>query len=458
MMASSLVHGLTWTVGGDLVGKAAFAGTTAGAARLLVPQDFAIMVGLMASGALGAAVWDTGVATLLTRQVAAGRIDALTALAQALRLRLVSAPLWLGVYVVSAFGLLRVGMDDLPAAGIFAVASILSGLSVLPISVLRASGDYRRASMCVAVGRCAGLIGTLWLVMGRSHSLMEVSIAMAAAELVTLSVAVYSVRSVVGRPRTAMFTEALTLRKAAPLAVNGVLSTAYNRFDVVLLPALATLAQLRAYAPASRIQDALYLVPGSIGLVALPYLSRTWAARGSTLDVARVVRRLMILGLVICVPAALVFSLFAGTVLRVFLGPNYEEATTAVRILVWFLPFAAIGAPLLAGLIAVGRAKDTVMIFGATFAGALVFHLALDPRFGAVGAAVASLLRDPVGLVAAVLLCRRCGIFRLRISASEVAKAATDTVGCLSLATQKGPPCCHKEGTTSGPAGPVGWT
>ncbi len=373
----------------------------------------------MASGALAGASWDFGIATLLTREVAAGRIEASKGLTEALRLRIRSAPLWVGTYVVSAFALLRVGMDRLPVAGIFAVVSIVAAVSVLPISVLRARSDYAHASMCVALGRCVGLIAAVGVLVGPIHSLIEISIALSVGELVTLSLAVYSIGTSVVRSGAASTGRSLTLRSAAPFAVNGVLSTAYNRSDVVLLPALATLAQLRAYAPASRIQDALYLIPGSIGLVALPYLSRTWAARGSTVDVARVVRRLVALGLAVCLPAALLLSLFAGTVLRLFLGPNYEEATTAVRILVWFLPFAALGAPLLAGLIAIGRAKDTVVVFGVTFAGALALHIALDPRFGAVGAAIASLMRDPLGLLAAVVLCRRCGILRLRMPASS---------------------------------------
>ena len=73
---------------------------------------------------------------------------------------------------------------------------------------------------------------------------------------------------------------------------------------------------------------------------------------------------------------------------------------------------AAAGAPFIAALAADGHGTDTTKIFATAFGVALSLHLLLDPRWGAVGGAVASLLRDPLALLVAFLLARRAGLLR----------------------------------------------
>ena len=56
-------------------------------------------------------------------------------------------------------------------------------------------------------------------------------------------------------------------------AANGLLAVVYNRIDVLIVGGLASVGQLSLYAPASRIQDALYLIPSSLESVAFPVMS-----------------------------------------------------------------------------------------------------------------------------------------------------------------------------------------
>lgn len=82
------------------------------------------------------------------------------------------------------------------------------------------------------------------------------------------------------------------------------------------------------------------------------------------------------------------------------------------NILIWFLPLTAVAAPLIAALAAAGRGADTTKIFATAFAIALSMHVLLDRRLGAVGEAVASLLRDPFALLVSFLLAKRAGLLR----------------------------------------------
>jgi O-antigen/teichoic acid export membrane protein len=408
---SPQVRAIAWTGGGDLLGKIALGGLTAIAGRRLGQQDFAIMVGLIASGVLAAAVWDLGVSTLLTREVAAGRIDIAGGIRQSGWLRVQSVWLWAGVYFVSAFILLGAGSSYAVEVTLFGASSLLSAISILPLAAARAHGRYRQASTCIAIGRSVSFLAALPALILPKHALLWMGLALAAGELAVLILATLLARGLSGATTAAPDRRVLTIRRALPLAVNSMLATAYNRYDVVLLPALASLGQLAAYAPASRVQDVLFLIPSAMTVVAIPHLSRVFGMTNSPAEVGRSVKRFIGLGLVVSVPVAALCYLFASTLLAVFLGPHFSDSATSLRILVWFLPFAAVEAPIIAGLIAVNRAGQTTSIFIGTFSTALICHLLLDHRFGAVGASWASLVRDPAGLAIGVLLAHRYGLF-----------------------------------------------
>jgi O-antigen/teichoic acid export membrane protein len=202
-----------------------------------------------------------------------------------------------------------------------------------------------------------------------------------------------------------------------PFAANGLLAMAYNRFDVLVVAGLASMNQLALYAPASRIQDALYMIPASIGTVGYPMISRAWAGADGAERVPKLVRRLIVFGLGLTVPVTFAVFLFTPQLLGLILGPEYSGAVTSTRILIWFLPMAAVGGPLLAALAGTGHANDTSKAFAVTFLVAMAMHLLLDRRFGAIGGAIASLSRDPAGLLYLLFLSKRAGLLNSTRSA-----------------------------------------
>ena len=101
---------------------------------------------------------------------------------------------------------------------------------------------------------------------------------------------------------------------------------------------------------------------------------------------------------------------FAPIVIDVALGSAYDAAVTPTRILIWFLPFGALTAPLLAVLAGSGRAGDTTRVFATAFGIGIGLQFALDWRWGAEGAATASLLRDPAALAVSAVLAARAGL------------------------------------------------
>ncbi len=400
---------VAWLMSGDALSKFALLVTTVVAARALSPLDFGRYLGLWATAVVAAAVWDAGVSTLVTREIAAGRASVGRAIAGAARLRVVTLVVWAAVFVggvTVVLGGSGAGWD----AVAFAAASLAFGVNTLLLAILRGEGRFLAAGTMQAAGRVASALLVLYFIPGvdEQRALLLLGAIALVGELVTFVVSAVllarhsNVLRAAGRDR-------LTLRESLPFAANTLLSTIYNRLDVIIVPALAGATQLALYAPASRIQDVLYLVPFALGAAALPLLSRV---AESIAEVDRTTRRFLWLGLWIAVPVTLIGFVFSRWILITVLGSDYAGATTATRILIWFLPLAVIEAPLFAALISVGRAVDTTRIIAVTFGAAIVMHIALDPTWGATGGAIASLSRDVVAVPLTILAARRAGLLR----------------------------------------------
>jgi O-antigen/teichoic acid export membrane protein len=241
--------------------------------------------------------------------------------------------------------------------------------------------------------------------------LLIFGVALLAGEVFTLVAAAVALASQPAAATTVARRGRLRLLSAVPFASNGILSIAYNRFDVVILAGLSSAGQLALYAPASRIQDALYLLPGALASVSYPLISKAWHA-GRRDDVARLTRTLMIAGLLLSLPVTICVFVFAEQILSVVLGPQYASAATATRVIIWFLPVAGVGAPLLSALAGTDNAGKTTIGFGAAFATAIALHLLLDRRYGAVGGAVASVARDVPNVLVAFVFAWLAGLLR----------------------------------------------
>jgi O-antigen/teichoic acid export membrane protein len=396
---------LAWSMSTDASAKAATLVTTFVAIRALAPRQFGQVVGLYAVALLAASLWDLGVSSLLTREIAAERLRPMDALLGALRLRSKAAPIWLVCFAAGALILGRQGSLPLTIIVAFALDSILFATHALLLAILRGGMHFAAAGLASASGRwvTAAIAVSSFTGANSSQRLTIIGLAYAMGDAFTLYLAFRWARRIGQNlsPRTA----SISLRQAIPFGANGILNIAYNRFDVVILAALASAGQLAFYAPASRVQDALYLIPSSLGLVALPLLSQA-ISRGSGAAI-EITRRATLLGLGLAIPTTLIVFALTPQLIAIVLGPSYEGAVASTRILIWSLPMAVVQAPLIAEIAARGHAAETTKIYVSAFVVAAVMHASLDWWLGATGAAIASLSREPVALIVALALAWR---------------------------------------------------
>ncbi len=404
----SLLSALSKSGAGDLAAKAAVLTTTVAAARLLEPASFAVYSGLLAAALIGAAFWDAGITTLVTT-VAARHAPTGEVFRRVLTARLMTLPIWLAAM---ALGFLVFGsMADVNPATVLAVSvcSLLAATTLPLLATLRGHLHFGQAGLAATIGRWVTALLTVGLLIAEPDGdrLPALFLAQAAGEVAMLAIAAGFVSRIsddaAGRhwDRTE-----ISLRRSLPFAANSVLAIAYNRLDIVLVAILTTTAQFAAYTPASRLQDALYLLPTALAAIALPFLSRTIAGSGGMEASRAVLRRLWRTGLALALPAAALLIFAMPAVIRGLLGAEYEASVPAARILTLSIVAAVVGGPILALLIAAGRGLATTKAFAAAFGASIVLHLSLDWWLGAVGAAIASVSRDVVNLAVAAYLAR----------------------------------------------------
>jgi O-antigen/teichoic acid export membrane protein len=405
----ALLRALGTSGGGDLLAKAAVLLTSVIAARLLEPAAFAVYVAVLAVALVAAAVWDMGISTLVTTNAARGapRGAVFTRVATA---RLLVVPVWIATMTIGLIVISRLSAIDALSVVLVALASIAASLSIPVLAWLRGQMRFGRAASATLIGRwvTTGLVLILLAVGSGGGTISSLLAANVIGEATILCIAVILVATQSGTERSdgSWDPRALSLRRALPFAANTVLGIAYNRLDVILVAFLTTSSQLAAYVPASRFQDALYLLPTALSMVCLPYLARLLGPRSALGESRAFLSRVWRIGLFVAIPGAFALILIMPNIIQAVLGTAYLPSVTPARILTFTIVIATVGAPVLALLVAAGRGAATTKAFGAAFGVSLTLHFALDWWLGATGAAIASLARDVANLGVAAWFAR----------------------------------------------------
>jgi O-antigen/teichoic acid export membrane protein len=211
-----------------------------------------------------------------------------------------------------------------------------------------------------------------------------------------------------------------------PLVISTLLSRLLTRTDTLMLGYLRSSAEVGLYSAAFPLASALVLVLSSFGFMYLPVASRLDAAdKRDEIDAIYKLTTKWIF--ILTFPGFLTLVAFPGDVIATLFGPEYAPASTALLILaVGFFTRAAFG-----------RSRETISALGYTtyllvtnvfaFVLNVGLNLALIPRYGAEGAAVASAVSF-VGLNLAVF-----AFLRVRFDISPFSKQARRTMIVLPL-------------------------
>jgi O-antigen/teichoic acid export membrane protein len=192
-------------------------------------------------------------------------------------------------------------------------------------------------------------------------------------------------------PEAASFDEEVVQKQLSwltvmPLGLATILTQAFHNFDTILLGAMSSVAEVGRYNSAYRV---LFLILGAFWLVTsalYPKLSRFAGGAG--------MQKQILLGVLAVGLAGTLVALFIGLFAPFILAIVYRSdlaATGLLRVLAFAIPMDFCVA--LLGTILVSRGHDRILLTATGSAAVLniLLNLVLIPRFGGMGAALATL-------------------------------------------------------------------
>ena len=284
---------------------------------------------------------------------------------------------------------------------------------------------FRWDSLLSVMDRLMMIVICGFLLWGRGGGVFRIEwfvYAQTAAYLLTLALAFIVLARRTGLRRlhfSRPFTWAI-LKQSAPFALLVLLMASYNRLDPVLLQRLLPdgAAQAGIYAGAFRLLDALTMVAYLVSVPLLPIYARL-TKHTDTREIATITGRLFALMMVFALTAAVVLSLWAYPWMGLMYEQHVFDSAAVFRILVWGI--VPISTTYIFGtlLTANGSLRQLNLLATISLVLNVVVNLLLIPRWGAVGAAWASLSAQSFIAVAQIVVALR--LFRLKPTGGYVA-------------------------------------
>jgi O-antigen/teichoic acid export membrane protein len=371
---------------GDAAAKATAFVIVAISARLLPVEQFARLGVALAALTVATSLLDAGVSTLLVRDGARQPAQAMGLLRSSVHIRaplaalVLAAGLALGLYADDVWlGLLTAvaalgGAASLTVGGLFRSAQNLAPEAVQKSVV--AALTLLGAALCgVEFRRAAPIVGVLG---------------------VTLWVSIPALWLLARRrfPSGRRAPAWGVMRASLPFGLMALATLLYYRLGTLLLGAVGTPADTGRYTIASTIAFGLLMVPNAITTGLLPRLSARSQGPGSL----KPARRALGWTLLACVALSAIAAGAAPWILKLGFGSRYEGASTPLAILLAGIVLIGVNGILGTVLIAHHRAWLLGGQVAVSLAVNVALGLALVPRFGADGAALATLATELVAL------------------------------------------------------------
>ncbi|MDL1900675.1 hypothetical protein FBR02_07890 [Anaerolineae bacterium CFX9] len=210
---------------------------------------------------------------------------------------------------------------------------------------------------------------------------------------------------------------------SAPLALSAAINLAYVQIDKLMSTSLLTTTDTGHLNAAFVIVIGVIEILSTTILIAVfPIMSRAYSADGDNALFYLLMEKLAYFTLIISVPLALAFALFADAITIPLFGVDFAPAADLLRALMIYASITMIVNVFAQGMYARNRQRHFVTIRAAGLGFKLLLNLILLPVVGVIGAALASLLAESLVLALAArdypLQWRRIGRGVLRVGAA----------------------------------------
>lgn len=181
------------------------------------------------------------------------------------------------------------------------------------------------------------------------------------------------------------------LEYSVPLTVTRGAGVLNNKIDTILIGVLLNPAAVGFYTLAKQISSSVLAPAGSLGFTISPELGEQ-KAKDQVSRASEMYQRAVEYTLLLYVPGAVGLAIVAEPAVRIVFGEAYLAAVPAVQVFSAYIVLRAINGLTTKTLDYLGRARIRAIAKGGTAAANFVLNLLLIPRFGVVGASVATVV------------------------------------------------------------------
>jgi len=185
---------------------------------------------------------------------------------------------------------------------------------------------------------------------------------------------------------------------------------------IVLVPMLSP-AQFGIFSVATRVAQAILIVPNAFSILLLPEVAKQRADTAIRLTSSFLKLNLLILGV-----GGVVLAIVLSPLVRLVYGPAFQEAVTPARILLAGVVCSGLSSLIAETLKGLGRPLQATIAYSIGVAVAFICLLVFVPHFGLAGAALGSTAGYAVGLLVGWTLLR----FAWRPLAAKEAQAQVE--------------------------------
>jgi O-antigen/teichoic acid export membrane protein len=410
----AILRNLTWTMPAGMVEAVVKAVAVVLLARLLGPTEFGLVVLVLAVVAILGLLADAGISAATARRLSEAPGSARSTLRASAAL--------LGTLLAIVGGAVVVGTGRL---AVILGAPRLEELSwLLALLLVATVGRKFVAKFFEGMGR-ADLASKVAVTVGWAPWLAALAPVMVVAPRADLALTGYATASLVILTVLAVLL-GLTLRAdrgterertsrrqilgyALPMAATAAGFLVYTQADVILVQYFLSTDQVGVYGTAVRLLDLLHVPAAAVGASVAVYfvrLRREGPDHRAGPLFERVTRGL----LAVYLPVGVGLLLFGRDLVGLIFGPGYLAAGTIVAIYVPFLLLKALAGTNSLALDYLGFATRRAVLVSLSALANVALNLWLIPRYGIVGAAVATQLSyTPLGVYYIWLLGRETG-------------------------------------------------
>jgi PST family polysaccharide transporter len=282
--------------------------------------------------------------------------------------------------------------------------AVLIGLVLSPLPLL-ATGDSVRA-LLESQGRVrrivtAGVVATLVASLLKVTAIVVAAPVWVFAVAQTVEVGLLTTGLIIAMPGSLRLGSARSLynpelakrltRESMPLLVSAVAVGLYMRADVMMVNLLSGDQQTGIYVAASRLSEVWYFIPVSAAAAIRPRLSGYFSA-GDLPAYKLMTQRFITSAFAVSCAAAVVVLLLADQLVTFLYGADFAAAAGVLRVHVLAAPFVFIGVASSQWFVDQNKTRAVVVRSAAGAIINIALNFVLIPLFGAIGAAMATLV------------------------------------------------------------------